>query len=348
MSTGASLPSEVVAEAKSVGLDFLILTDTGQLSGTDTVSGYYDNLMVLNQNEFNYTDSRILSIHQDHKPSFDSVSELNLYLTDRLSQISNESSTELFILAHPFNPEPTWSGAYPSGLQGLEVLNSKAISQKGWLRSKPEVLWSVLTLPFNSHYSFLRLFREPSEELALWDELAAQRKTLGFSGLDATARAIPIKDFPIRFPSYAKSFELMSNHVLLSSELTGNFQKDRDKIFQALRNGNFYMAVDILGDPKGFLAKIEDKDSVYLMGSEIQFKPNLKLEVSLPSKPFDFFEIIVYRNGERMHTSNEVQTEYIIPEKGQYRVQVRVSPRLPLPDGKKWISWIYTNHFYIK
>jgi hypothetical protein len=36
-----------------------------------------------------------------------------------------------------------------------------------------------------------------------------------------------------------------------------------------------------------------------------------------------------------------------ITERGLYRVHVRVSPFFPIPDAKKWMTWIMTNPFNV-
>ena len=139
----------------------------------------------------------------------------------------------------------------------------------------------------------------------------------------------------------------MSNHILLKSELTGSFNSDRVKVYSALKNGNFYLALDMLGDPKGFFVILEDENRSHLMGSQVKFKKNMSLKISLPVKPHDFFEIIVYKNGEATHRINDQHATVPLSGPGVYRVQVRVSPLLPLPDAKKWITWIYTNPFFV-
>jgi hypothetical protein len=284
-------------------------------------------------------------MNSERRPS--NFAEANVYFTDLLSRKSNENKENLLVLAHPFNNGPTWTGPYPPGLDGIEILNPKAISSKAWMRSKLNVIWSFIIYPFNPRYAFLRLFREPTEELALWDQLSKDRPTLAFGGADASARAVPWANALLKFPSYQTSFEITQNHVLLNSELTGSYQKDRQKIFSALRRGNFYVSLDLLGDPKGFIALIEDRDRSFLMGEHVKFSKNLKLKAHLPIEPQAFFEIVVFKNGEREFTSNGTDLVYSINSPGIYRVIVRVSPSLPLPEGKKWFTWIYTNNFYV-
>ena len=83
------------------------------------------------------------------------------------------------------------------------------------------------------------------------------------------------------------------------------------------------------------------------MGSVREYQEGMSLEVTLPQKPDVPFDVVIYRNGERMMTSNSQTTQYYLTGPGAYRVMVRVIPTLPLPDGKKWIPWIYTNPFHI-
>lgn len=349
LSNGSSSPFEVISEGKSVGLDYLFLTDVNQFEKAEPLNGYHGDLLVFVAGEYSFLDSRLLyyDLNSDRKPT--DFAEASVYFTDLLSQKHNENKESLLVLSHPFqNNNPTWTGAYPPGLAGIEILNPKSVSSEAWIRSKLNVIWSFIIYPFNPRYAFLRLFSEPAEELAVWDQLSQDRPTLGFSGADASARAVPWANALLKFPSYATSFQITSNHVLLNSELTGNYQKDRQKIFTALRKGNFYFSLDLLGDPKGFSAVIEDKDKSILMGETIKFHKNLRIKASLPIQPEDFFEIVLLKNGEREFTSNDLHLDYQLKEPGIYRIIVRVSPTLPLPEGKKWMTWIYTNNFHVE
>lgn len=348
LSNGSSSPLEVIAEARLAGLDYLFLTDVNQFEQSEPLNSYNGNLLVSVAGEYSFLDSRLLyyDFNSDKKPG-DSA-EASVYFTDLLSKKADENKDSLLVLAHPINNGPTWTGPYPPGLNGIEILNPKAISSNAWMRSKLNVIWSFIIYPFNPRYAFLRLFREPTEEIALWNELSKERPTLAFGGADASARAVPWANALLKFPSYQTSMEITQNHVLLNSELTGNYQKDRQKILTALRKGNFYVSLDLLGDPKGFLAVIEDKERTILMGEKIRFNRNLKLRATLPIEPTAFYEIVLFKDGEREFTSNEKELNYQLQSPGIYRVIVRVSPSLPLPEGKKWITWIYTNNFYVE
>lgn len=352
LSLGSASPTEVIDEARLADLDFLVLTDVNQFESAELYNGYYGSLMVMSEAEYSFLDSRILYVAELPGKRFDSSSEANLFLTDLLSQTSEQSRDGLTVLAHPFhNGKPTWSGAYPTGLHGIEILNSKAISSNVWRDSKLDIFWSLVIYPFNPRYSFLRLFREPTEEIALWDRLNVEQPetyVTGFAGSDANARAIPLANYLVRFPSYQKSLGLANNHILLNSELTGHFLKDRQKVFQALRNGNFYFSMDALADPKGFNALlIDDHERSHLMGTRTPFKKGQRIEARIAHPPDEFYEMVLWKDGQREEIVNGPELKYEVKEPGVYRIQVRVSPMLPIPDGKRWITWIYSNPFFI-
>jgi hypothetical protein len=347
LSSGSSGPQEVISEAKKAELDFLILTDVNQLDRYDNFDGYHDNMLTFAQGEYPFLDMRLLHYSPSKNEPPTDLNDLRLYFTDILSQKNDGSRNKIVVLAHPFNDGPTWTGPFPAGIDGIEILNPKSISKRGWSTSKINVLWSLFCYPFNPNLAFLRLFQEPQEETALWDKVLSERQVWGFAGADASARAIPFASYLMKFPSYQKSFEIATNHVLLQDELNGNFQKDKIKILEAFRKGQFYFSLDLLGDPKGFVSYIQGKEKIHPMGSKLKFRRHLILKTRLPAEPRDFYEIVVFKNGEREAVSNQTTLNYEISSPGVYRVVVRVSAFLPIPDGKKWITWIYTNPFII-
>jgi hypothetical protein len=220
------------------------------------------------------------------------------------------------------------------------VINLKDVWQEAWTHNRWSFIWSLFVYPFNERLSLLRLFETPDEATALWDELAQKRRMLAIAGAGAEAK--------MRFPNYETLFSLVRDHVLLRSEFTGNTAGDLEKLSAAIRQGQFYISLDILGNPKGFNALIRSKDgAIFPMGSDVKYEEGLTLEVTLPQKPKVPFDTVIYRNGEKMMTSNAQVTQYRVNSPGVYRVLVRVIPTLPLPDGKKWIPWIYTNDFYV-
>ncbi|RYZ82207.1 MAG: hypothetical protein EOP04_22505, partial [Proteobacteria bacterium] len=343
LSIGSSSPSQIAVAAKAAGLDFLVITDLNAFEGNVHNDSYSQGVLVLNGGKYSYLDSRFMFYSPNKEIIGKNLGEAQIHFADMLTQAESGNKDSLLILSHPFHLGFSWNGDLPSGLDGMELINMKALSVQAWQHSKASVIWSSLIYPFNQSFALARLFLEPSDEIALFDSTSQKQRLLGYAGAEASARAFPWANYLVKFPSYQSSFEIVTNHVLLTSELTGNLASDRNKIFGALKRGNSYIAFDALGDPKGFSATIEEKGKSHLMGSSVKLSKNLQLKARIPGLPKNFYEMIVYRNGERFMTVNESELSVPITEPGVYRLQVRVAVSMPLPDANRWITWIYGN-----
>jgi hypothetical protein len=345
---GSGAPSAVIRAAQDVGLDYLMITDLNAFGSDAVPEGYNRQLLVMSGEEYSYLDSRILTYDLERRHEIESLGQAQVLLADLLSQSGSDAESDLLVLAHPAKPGFSWTGPYPSGLDGIEVINLKSLWQKAWNESKASFLWSALVYPFNPQFALLRLYEEPTEELSLWDKLSTTRPTIGMAGAEATARTGPVGSFHLKFPTYQRSFSLVSNHVLLRSELTGEPESDRRKILKAISAGQFYMCLDILGNPKGFAAFIQDREHLIPMGGHVKFRPGLKIVSHIPRQPIVPFETKFFKDGQELMASNSLDTEYEIHSKGVYRLIVRVFPTLTLPDGRRWMTWIYSNPFYVE
>lgn len=347
LSIGSSSPQQIATAAKQAGIDFVILTDLNAFEENVHNDSYSQNVLFLTGGKYSYLDSRLIFYSPNKEIIGKNLGEAQIRFADMLTQSEGVNKDSLSILAHPYLLGYTWNGDLPPGLDGMEVINVKSLSVRAWQASKASVIWSFLIYPFNPDFSLARLFLEPSEELALFDKTTQHQKMIAFAGAEASARAIPLANYLIKFPSYQRNFEIATNHVLLPSELTGNLNSDRQKIVGALKKGQFYLAFDALGDPKGFVATIEDRGRSYMMGSQMKLTKGMTLNVQIPGPPKNFFEIVIYKNGDRLRTINDPEVSVPITEPGVYRVQVRIAVSMPLPDANRWISWIYSNPFYV-
>ena len=345
MGSGSTL--DVIRAAQEANLDYLILTDLNAFEDSVVPDSYHRKLLFMTGNESSYLESRVLLYDIAKTHSLEGHGQAQLLIADLLSQSPKETKEEFVVLAHPTKPGYTWNGTYPSGLDGIEVLNLKSLWRKAWDANKISFLWSAIVYPFNSDLALIRLYDEPKEELDLWDQLSTKRHTIGMAGAEATAKTSPIGDAYLRFPSYQTSFSFVTNHVLLKSELTGEADGDRRKILTALRDGQFYMSLDVLGNPKGFSTYISQGDQMIPLGSTVKLVPGMKVNIRLPSRPKGSFEAVLFRDGQRVGTFGQVEATFEIKEPGVYRVIVRTFRNFMLPDGNRWITWIYTNPFYV-
>lgn len=346
-SLGSGTVPLINEEAKVAGADFVMYTDFNIFNNAPIPDAYDGRLLVLSANKYSYLDSRLIFYSPSEQHLGYSLGEAQTALADLISQDPTLRSDSLVVLAHPFLKSFEWSGEWPEGFDGIEILNTKSMATKAWNYSKASSIWSLFIYPFNPQLALFRLFLEPSEELGLLDQLSLKKKIFAFAGSEASARAIPWAGYLIRFPSYHKTFELLSQHVLLEGELTGNLQQDKTKIFDALKKGQFYICLDLLGDPRGFYTYIGNGKDIYPMGSTVKWNKNLIIKAKLPEKPKAFFEIVVLKNGQKYKTVNKSELEVPLDGPGVYRVQVRIAQRFPLPDATKWITWIYGNPYYV-
>jgi hypothetical protein len=348
LSLGSGDYREIVADAKAASLDFLFITDLNIFENLLLPEGYNGTLLVLFAGKYSYLDSRLLYYSMANRLEGQSLGSAHIHITDQLSQATNSGSNTSFVLTHPFLKGFGWSGEFPVGLDGIELINFKRVQQKHWEDSKADSFFSLMMYPFNPELAFVRLLDDPNEESNLLDDLQKKRPTTLHLGLEATAKAIPFTGSTIHFPSYETLFGLGSMHLLLRSELTGKINSDKLKILKAIKEQEFYISLDVMGNPKGFNAVIKDKEETYLMGSKIKFRKNLNLFYQVP-KPKTPFEIVVFKDGQTLHAFQENNEGSVpITEKGVYRILVKLRLSLPIPMKPRWIPWIYTNSFYIE
>jgi hypothetical protein len=343
---GSGEDREIIRDAKQADLDYVFITDYNLLDNSQSPESYYGDLLVLRGAKYSYLDSRLLYYRPDGFPEAATIGEVQVHLTDLLTQPAESRGETFLVLAHPFLHGYGWTGEWPIGLDGLEIINFKRVQQQHFEQSKLSSFWSLMIYPFNPELAFVRLFSEPENEIQLWNTLNQTRKVVGHLGLEATAKAIPFTGSVIKFPNYETLFRLGSEHVLLRSELTGNVLSDKIKIQRALGKGEFYFSLDVLGNPKGFNVLLEDMDQLFLMGSAVKFKSGLVFRIDLPPVSGDA-EVLVYRNGEVVQTLPGQTTKFMVSSPGVYRFVVRLQVILPLPDQTHWVPWIYTNPFRI-
>lgn len=347
-SKGSSSPSNILLQAATADLDFLFFTDLNILERPYNISGYQGDVFTFSNQKVSYLDSHILVYSQNPDFYFDNMGAANAQLHQHFSEDKLEEKNFFTVLAHPFKRNHRWTGDYPPGLDGIEVINMRHLWQQVWLKNRLTFAWSIITYPFNPEIALLRLIQDPTKELELWDFLNKKSPTLGLLGNETTAKIFKIFGLNFTFPSYQKSFEFASNHILLASELTGHVKSDRKKIFGAFEKGNFYFSFDSLGSPKGFAAYLEQGQKKILMGEKTSFKKGLKMKIDLPQKLNVPRSVEVYKNGSLFFKGSDVAHQVELDGPGVYRVVIKIQPLLPLPDRKKWFGWIYSNPFFVR
>jgi hypothetical protein len=348
-STGTGGWSEIAAQAKAAGLDFIVLTDSNDFTPPLQKQGYIDDVLIIVGGEYGFVDYSLLNFGFENTNHLKGRGRSEVVFNEILSTKKSSPSEGVFVLAHPFKPGYQRPDPFPLGLDGIEIYNLKSIWQNAWLNKRSTFLWALFLYPISVEWAFTRIFvTYQRPEFGYWDQVARHQKVLGYAGADADARAKMPWGRPLAIPSYQTSFSILKNHVLLRSELTGSGDQDRGKILQALKSGSFYMSFDLIGDPTGFECYVLTKEGrIISMGESVSSSLGAKLVVELPEKPLKDFEVIVTKDGQTLLTSTSLKTEVDISTPGTYRASVRVRLQFPF-EGRRWVDWITTNPFWIQ
>lgn len=341
LSHGFLTPAEAIRAAQESKLDFLIFNELNRFTPGGSAEGWQRQLLVINGGKFSYLESRILTLDPDRLKAAESLGQAQTVVADLLSSSSTHTKDAL-VLGQISRDGTEWTGAYPPGLSGLEVMNIRQAIARMWRDSRLSMIWSVLIYPFNSDLALVRLFADFDTSFETWDRLSRERRVFGILGTDAGLPS-SVLGITVRSPGYETLFDLATNHVLLRSELTGDYESDRKKILSGLLDGQTYFAFDVLGQTKGFAAWYEDSSGIRSLGSRVRLEAGSRIMVRLPKKPSVPFETVVLRDGLSVMTSNSTETEYRVLQTGVYRIVVRLFVSPSLFDGGRWIPWIITN-----
>jgi hypothetical protein len=174
--------------------------------------------------------------------------------------------------------------------------------------------------------------------LSRWDKLNQSQKIIGFGELDNHASIKKILGMNFVAFSFARAFKFITTHVLAEEKLTGDSQKDKETIIQALLAGRAYFALEYFRRARGFAFFIEQGDKLYQMGDEFKLGGRTFLKVSLPAKAL----ARVIRNGLQLEEEITSGLSRQVSEPGVYRVEVY------LKSYGKLRPWIFSNPIFIR
>jgi hypothetical protein len=150
----------------------------------------------------------------------------------------------------------------------------------------------------------------PEENLRRWDELNRDRRVIGIGGVDAHQIGKRLFGrWVVRLIGYARTFRLLRTHVWVKELPTGDVEHDAAQVYDALREGRCYVAVDHLAPPAGF-AWWADGDGVH---ARTPRRCDLRL----------------LRDGvEVARASGAAELDHAAGEGGSYRVEARLGGRV--------------------
>jgi hypothetical protein len=174
----------------------------------------------------------------------------------------------------------------------------------------------------------------PERNMRGWDELCRKRRVVALGGLDAHQfgkRIGPI--VPVRVMAYRRSFRYIRTHVLCEGTPARELERDRELVFDALRAGRCYIAVDSLAPAYGFRFEASDLP----MGAEAPAgRRALHVRTPLAAR------LRLLRDGHEIASGDGTTLDAEVEEPGVYRAEALRQAR-----GRER-TWIISNPIYLR
>ncbi|MBN9068539.1 MAG: PHP domain-containing protein [Rhizobiales bacterium] len=328
---------ELSRDAHRHGLAFLVITDHNNVDAIAAgEQGWRNGALLLTGVESKQREGYMLFVDIEsyiHENSSSTRIALQEYL--------REGGFGLVI--HAGNCRRPWKGELDPAITGLEILDYADQLYDCSLLAK---LNAFLFYPANRALACLRVYHRPTETLARWDGAASTRPVVGFYGPNMHQN-VRILGWEPRFPPADAVMPLASNHILSREPLTGDFQSDRRIVYTAIRNGNLFFALDILGDSNGFRFSATQESRSAIMGETLAADIETNFSVRLPRiESKSRFEIVVYRDGVEFLREKGRELTFRATQAGAYRVEVLA--KVPTFFGGRMAPWIYSNPIYLR
>ena len=317
-SDGAGNFEEIIKAGAEGNLDFMVITDHDTLCLKEK-EGWYDKVMVLVGEEISPDNAHYLALNIYKEIDFQKFTNPQEYIEEVNRQGGFGFVTHPFHKGKklPFIPPHPWEDFYLyKGFQGIEIWSL----MYDWVKKV-----NLFNLPFHFFFPITGLRGPSGKMLKIWDTLSQKRKVVGIAGLDIHGNKI----LPFSISSYTFAFRTLRTHIWCQ-KLCGKFLEDRKKVYQALKEGHSFMALDKIEDSKGFRLFTEKEN---IPGDRIELTSSQKLYFTSPVVAF--FRFI--RNGKVVKEVRDSQGEIKLKKSGVYRLEGYLR-------GK---PWIFTNPIWV-
>jgi len=318
-SDGQSDVESIARSAAESGLRFIILTDHGHPNRPSLASqGWKSGVLVLAGSELSVSRGHLVALDIDAAgPDFPQNAE------ESMRDVRSRGG--FTVIAHPFS-KVRWSFGGDEDPDGMEIINGDGVMRR---RIGRTLLWVPVFL-VSPRLAFIHLLDSPARSLAKWDELIATRRFYGYFSADAHLL-------------YGPLFHFLRVHLFLKEPLSADFKTARSQVFDALRSGKFYNAVDAAGQARGFRFWGAIGEQRIPMGSTLPLNPSLTMEIRAP---YVFpKEVRLISGGRVVLVSSQSRISFPVRSAGAYRVEVYLRGRTPLA---KDIPWIVSNPIFVR
>jgi hypothetical protein len=327
----------VAAAAARARLKFVILTDHGDGTRPPDPPEYIDGVLVLDGVEVSTDDGHYAAIDMPRAPyPLGGAADAVVEDVRRLGGFG--------IAAHPDSPKVAlrWTDDR-ARIDGLEWLNTDS-EWRG--ESRLRLVRAGLAYFLRPGPALATLFDRP-RTLSRWDYLSRFRPVVALAATDAhggvgrraedTGRSL---SGLIGIPSYQASFEAFSNRVILDRPLSGNAAADARAVYDAIRKGRVFTAIDAIAGPALLDFYVEAGLEQIVMGGQMPDDSDVTIVARSVVPPGG--ELILLRDGREVTKGRDWIRRTVTEARGAYRVEVR----LPGAPGSPAVPWLVSNPIY--
>jgi hypothetical protein len=295
-SDGTGTVAQIVSAGRRAGVDVVMLTDHNTRAGA-VDEGWHGSVLLL-------VGEEVTPERSDHTLVFDGLS----FAAHPWSRGSQRFAR--------FGPGMPHTGLSSPELTGVELWSFVTDTAERIGSVREGLLFAAAPLRVLDH--------PPALNLSEWDRMCRSRRVVAIGGLDAHQIGIRVRGrVPLRLMGYARSFRQLRTHVLCRELPSGSLEQDRELVYEALREGRCYIAVDALAPARGFSFWASDGT---VMGGEAAFDGQT-LHASVPRPA----QLRLIRDGA-------VVAGWAADRPGAYRVEARLRDR----------TWILSNPIYLR
>jgi hypothetical protein len=328
-SDGTGTVAQIVSAGQRAGVDVVLLTDHDTLAASGD-EGWHGPVLLLVGHE-------VSPPRRDHTLVFGASKVISNQLTGAEIVRAAAEMNSLSFAAHPFSRGSErfrrfgegmpHSGLSAAGLTGIELWSFVTDTAERVRSVREGLLFAAAPLRVLDH--------PPQRNMLEWDRMCRDRRVVSVGGLDAHQIGVRLRGrVPLRLMGYSRSFRQLRTHVLCSELPTGELSHDRALVYDALREGRCYIAVDALAPARGF-SFWADGDGV--MGAEARFGgQTLHARVPRPA------ELRLVKDGAVVSSVDGARLDWQAAAPGVYRVEARLQYR-----GRAR-TWIVSNPIYLR
>ncbi|MBN1828812.1 MAG: CehA/McbA family metallohydrolase [Deltaproteobacteria bacterium] len=323
----------ILKSAKRAKLDFIMLTDHGNLSAKER-EGWQDGVLLAVGEEITPRFNHYLVFGMDD--CIDVREEEDVPPGSYVAAVAKSGG--IGIIAHPDHQGAPlfhvkhypWCDWSVSGFTGMGIWDFMTDWQSA-LTSFHRALWA---------YCFpASVLKGPRREtLSRWDSLIRFGPVVGVGELDNHDTLYSLGGIALGVFSFRRAFHFIRTYIFSETPFCGDRTKDISLLLSSLRRGRAFAALDYYKCARGFVFYLSDGEITAWPGDRLVVKGEYRVEVSLPSSG----HIRIIRDGTLAAAGEGQSLSLVARDRGCYRVEVFSMT------GSVMHPWIFSNHIVVE